>query len=407
MSDEKDEEKAKKAGGDGEGDVAEDEKSTDDEASSAKADADALARRVAALGEDDAEEKRAREEERKLAERRAAKKGGKKKVGLEVAASKKLAKIGTRAEPRRSVAVAADADPLIERTAKLSEWAKQNQKTVQIVGLAIALSLLGISGWLYYEGKRETDASVLLAKAVADERARIGEPPKDDEESDGTPYFKDHAARRAAALDKYRAVQKQFSGTGAAILSRLAEGSILLDMREAKNALAAYNDVKNSPLAQADQEVRGRAIEGIGFANELLAQSEPAESAKYLDAALAAYKELENTVDVKGFKEMALYHQARVHEDKGDKNKAKELLVTLKERMNKPEEGPSSGIPMGPPFPYLNEVAMDRLREIDPSSAPKPSGAAPGGNRQLSPAQIKKMIEDAQKKGAAGGGHGH
>src|SRR4051812_37301442 len=105
-----------------------DEKRSDDEVQENEGEAEGgdvdaanpaeIARRVAALGADDEGEALAREEERKLAERRAAKKKGKKKGGLEVAASKKLAKIGTRAEPKRTVAVAADADPLIERTAK-------------------------------------------------------------------------------------------------------------------------------------------------------------------------------------------------------------------------------------------------------------------------------------------------
>ena len=144
---------------------------------------EAIARRVAALGEEDPTEVAAREEERKLAERRAAGKKKGKKGGLEVAASKKLSKIGTRAEPKRQMATAADADPLIEKTAKLSEWAKQNQKTVQVVGALIAAALLGIAGFLYIEHKHETEASTLLTKAVEDERAKVGEPPKDDPET--------------------------------------------------------------------------------------------------------------------------------------------------------------------------------------------------------------------------------
>jgi hypothetical protein len=402
VSDEKDRKDEEKDEAEADADVAtkDAEKDEPDASDEDKATPEAIARRVAALGDEDEIEKLAREEERKLAERRAAKKG-KKKGGLEIAASKKLSKIGTRAEPKRSVAVAADADPLIERTAKLSDWAKKNQKTVQIVGALIAATLLGISGWLYYDHKRETDASVLLAKAVADERARIGEPPKDDEENDGSPVFKTYEARRDSALGKYREVEKRFPGTGAAILARLAEGSILLDKRDAKGAAAAFGDVKSSPLAAADPEVKGRAIEGIGFAEELLAQAEPNDAQKHWDEALKAYKELENTVEVKGFKELSLYHQARVIENKGEKDKAKELLVALKERMSKPDDTPTQ-IPTGPAFPYLNEVAMDRLREIDPSAAPKHQGV-PGGGSQLTPAQIRKMIEDAQKKQGHGG----
>jgi len=384
-----------------------DEPDASDEASP-----EAIARRVAALGEEDALDKIAAEEERKLAERKAAGKKGKKKGGgLEVAASKKLAKIGTRAEPKRTVAVAADADPLIERTAKLSDWAKENQKTVQIVGALIAAALLGIAGFLYYDHKREVDASVLLTKAVEDERARIGEPPKDDDkdkEADHGPVFKTYDLRREAALKKYRDVQSQFPKTGAAILARLAEGSLLLDKHDADAAMAAFTDVKASPLAMADQEVKGRTIEGIGFAHELKALANAAEAPKHLDEALKAFKELESSVDVKGFKELAMYHQARVHQNKGENDKAKEILLSLKERLNKVEENPSN-IPLGPSFPYLKEVAMDRLREIDPNAAPKPMGRpGGGGSPQLTPEQIRKMIEDAQKKGAGGGDpHGH
>jgi hypothetical protein len=395
---------------------AEADEGSDDEAEEEAADSaspEAIARRVAALGEEDQIEVLAREEERKLAERRAGKKKGlKKKGGLEVAASKKLSKIGTRAEPKRTLAVASDADPLIERTAKLSEWAKQNQKTVQIVGALVAAALLGVAGFLYFEHKHETEASTLLTKAVDDERAKIGEPPKDDPDSpapDNVLMFKTFDERRESALKKYREVESRFPKTGAAILARLAEGSLLLDKHEADPAAAAFNEVKASPLAAADQEVKGRAIEGLGFAYELKAQTNPAEAPKYLDEAAKVYKELENTVEVRGFKELAMYHQARVAQNRGEKDKAKELLISLKERLTKPED--ASSIPAGPAFPYLREVAMDRLREIDPTAAPKQAQpTSPGGSPQLSPAQIRKMIEDAQKKGKAGGappGGGH
>lgn len=361
----------------------------------------AIARRVAALGADDATEALAREEERKLAERRAAGKKPKKKGGLEVAASKKLSKIGKRAEPRRTVAVAADADPLIERTAKLSEWARKNQKTVQGVGLVVIAGLLGVAGYTYWENKRETEASIGLTKAVEAQTARIGEPPKNEEEDDAkTLYFKTADERRSAALKQYKEVQAKYPTTGAAILSRLAEASILLDKHEADGAIAAYTDVKGSALAAADMEVKGRALEGLGFAHELKATAAAGEKDKHLDAALAAFKELENVADVKGFKEMAMYHQARVLQDKGEKDKAKEILVSLKQRFEKSEDPIAPGIPAPPSFPYLREVAMDRLRQIDPEAAPKeaPPMGGHGGGQAPSQAQIKKMIEEMQKK---------
>jgi len=369
----------------------------------------AIARRVAALGEEDETEKLAREEERKLAERRkAGKKGKKKRGGLEVAASKKLDKIGKRAEPKRNIAVAADADPLIEKTVKLSDWAKQNQKLVQRVGAIIAVALIGLAGWMYWDHKRETEASMALSKAVETQHAQIGEPPKDDDDNatdPSTTYYKTHEERREKALEKYREVEKKFAGTGAAILARLSEGSLLLDKHDADGAAAAYTEVKGSALGQADKEVRGRALEGLGFSYEIKADKAEGEAKKpFYDQALGAFKELEN-IDVKGFKELAMYHQARVHENKGEKDKAKELLVALKERLDKPDENTGvPGTPGGQSFPYLREVAMDRLRAIDPAAAPKMPAGMPGGGGQVLPPHIRKMLEDQQKKAAGGGG---
>jgi len=365
------------------------------------ADQAAIARRVAALGgEEDETEKIAREEERKLAERRAAgKKGKKKKGGLEVAAAKKLEKIGKRAEPKRSVAVAADADPLIERTAKLSEWAKQNQKLVQRVGALIAVALLATAGYMWWDHKRETEASVLLSKAIETQGAQIGEPPKEDDEENPVEHglmFKTFDERREASIAKYKEVEQKYSGTGAAILARLAEASLLLDKHDADGAAAAFTDVKNSALGSADKEVRGRAIEGLGLAYEIK---------KSWDPALEAYKELESITEIKGFKELSWYHQGRVHEAKGEKDKAKELYLKIKEVIDKPDENAIPGVPAGPQFPYLREVAMDRLRAIDPASAPKIQGM-PGGGAQALPPQVRKALEDAQKKAAGGGGGG-
>ncbi len=356
----------------------------------------ALAKRVAALGEEDEADVLARREEEKLAARRAKMKKGK-KGGLDAAASKRLAKIGAKAPPKRAPVTAVDADPLLEKTQEFTKWAKKNRTVVaSVVGLVVLVAL-GFSANTYFEKKKESDASVELAKAVADERGRIGDPDKEvdpDRPKDPRPVFKTSADLREAALKQYREVETKFPNTGAAYLARLSEGSLLLDKHEPDGAIAAFNDAKASPLAQADSEVKGRALEGLGFAYELKAQATPADSAKNLDDALKFYRELENT-DVKGFKELGMYHQARVYEAKGDKDRAKELLKSLHERVAKPGEGHA--------FPYLEVVTDDRLRAIDPTALPqKQSGAlgGPGGGK-MNEAQMKALIEQLQKNQAA------
>jgi hypothetical protein len=183
----------------------EDEEDAEDEAEDL-ASPEAIARRVAALGEEDAIEILARQEEAKLAERRKLQKR-KKKGGLEAAASKRLSKIGARAPVKSTLPTPTEAAPLVERAVKLSEWAKKNQGTVSAVVGAAVVVLAGVGAYTYYEKRQETQASVELSKAVADEKGRIGDPDKEDEEGrphDPRPIFKTIADRREAALKKSR-----------------------------------------------------------------------------------------------------------------------------------------------------------------------------------------------------------
>ncbi len=366
---------------------------------------EAVLKRVEALGEEDESERVAREEENKLAERRRVQKKGKKRGGLEAAASKRLAKIGAKAPVRRTVATAADTDAVVDRAVEFGEWAKKNQGLVGIVAALGVLALVALSGYAYLHHKHELDASVQFARAVGDQFGRIGDPPKDDDTDaprDPRPLFRTVEDRREAALKGYRDVETRFPGTGAAILSRLSEGSLLLDKHDVDGAVSAFDDVKVSPLAHADAEVRGRSLEGLGFAYELKAEAAQGDAkTAALDDALKTFRELENT-DVKGFKELGMYHQARVFEAKGDKDKAIQLLKSLHERVSKPDSDKAH------PYPYLETVTDDRLRALDPSALPPKNPGTlggPGGN-QMSEAQIRKLIEQMQRQQAQKQGGG-
>ena len=371
----------------------------------------AIAERVASMGEESDLDRIAREEEQKLSLRKKGKKG---KKGLEAAASKRLSKIGEvkvkRPSAASDVVMSSDADPLLERAARLSKWIKEHR---QAFGGVVAVALLGVGGFLgytYWQGKHEADASAVLAQAFADEHGHVSDKDDDDEAKARQlyPTFKTVDARRDAAIAKYKEVESNFTGTGAAILARLAEAGLLLDKGDAKGAIAAYGEVKASPLAQADAEVRGRALEGIGFADELLAQSDAAGRDGHLDDALGVFNQLAE-VDMKGFKELGQYHQARVLQAKGDKAKAIELLKDVQKRVAEPGSEH--------PFSYLEYVVEDRLRALDPSALPpkpKPTrgmggpggapGGGPGGDIDMSDPQIQDLIRQLQQQGQGGGG---
>jgi hypothetical protein len=361
---------------------------------------EAIAARVDSIGEETDLDRIAREEEKKLQERKKGKKG---KRGLEAAAAKRLSKIGEVKVKRPSAvadAVSAEADPLLERTQRASQWIKEHR---QLFGGLVAVGLLGAAGafgWTYWQNKQEADASALLAQAFADEHGHVSDKDDDDDDTKAAaqlyPTFKSAGERRDAAIAKYKEVESKYAGTGAAILARLGEAGLLLDKGDAKGAADAYGEVKSSPLAQADAEVRGRALEGIGFADELLARSDEPAKDRHLDDAMAAFKQLEQ-IDLKGFKELGMYHEARVFIAKGDKPKAIELLKDVQKRVTEPGESH--------PFSYLEAVVEDRLRELDPSALPPKApkmGGPGGGDMDMNDPQIQELIRQLQQqKGGA------
>ncbi len=366
-----------------------------------KASVEDIAKRVAALDEGDELERLAREEEAKLAERRLKQRGGK-KGGLESAASKRLAKIGEKAKPQRVVPDAVEAaDPLIERTQRIGEWARKNRNVVQ--GLVVGAVVIAASAfaWSYLDHKKANEASVALAQAVADERGEIGDPDKDEEGiHDKIPIFKTADDRREAALAKYREVETKFHGTGASWLARLGEGALLLDKRDPDGAIAAFQEVSDSSLAKADVEVRGRALESLGFAYELRAElhaGDVGERDKNLDSAIAQYKLLDSS-DVLGFKQMAPYNEARCYQLKGDKPKAIELLKSLREDLMKSTDSRL--------FSALRELTDDRLRQLDPGLLPPKRNQLSASGGQLSPELLQKLSPEMRERLLHMGGGG-
>jgi hypothetical protein len=365
-----------------------------------------IAARVDRLGAESDLERIARDEEAKLYERKK-----KDKTALESAASKRLAKIGEGKVKRPSAAsgVAPEADPLVRRAVKASTWVQDHQQTFVALIVIGLLGFGGFAGYQYWQDKRNGDASAALAQGLTDERGHISDKPVDDDDTRAKPLyptFKSAADRRDAALTQYRAVESKYAGTGAAILARLAEASLLLDTGDAKTAASEYREVIDSALGKADAEVRGRALEGVGFADEALAESEPADKAKHLEDALAAYKKLAD-VDVMGFKELGQYHQARVAQAQGDKAKAIELLKDVQKRVGEPGDDQQ--------FSYLKFVVEDRLRDLDPTALPPKAradasgkagagaaGAGGAGNHvDMNDPQIQKLLEQLRQKGAA------
>jgi hypothetical protein len=281
-------------------------------------------------------------------------------------------------------------DALARGMAGTSRWLRENFGTLQWVIIGAVVLGAGYAAYDYRSVKRAEAASAELIKGTVAERGRISSSstakPEEGASDDPTPVFKSADERRDTALASYRKVTSSYAGSGAAILARLGEAGVLLDKRDWDGALAAYREVKGSPLANVDASVRGAALEGIGLALEGKGNT---------DEALKAFHELENS-GAAGPKELGLYHQARILFAKGDTDKAKELLKTAKDRIKSQGGASSAGAAAGESHPYrfLETQVDDLLKRIDPSAVPPPSPAGGG----MSPEDLQRFQEQLQRK---------
>lgn len=281
-------------------------------------------------------------------------------------------------------------DALARGWAGTTKWARKNLGLIQAVAAVGLIGAAGFIGYTYFTQKTMGESSALLASGVMAEAGDIMPEEKedrrseDDKEYDPRVFFKSPEERADKALEGYRKTQAEHPGTGVAFLAKLGEAGVLLEKREWDQAIAAYDAVLQTSLAGADADVKGRAIEGLGFAKEGKGD---------LDGALAEFRRLE-TIDAKWFKELSQYHQARVLLAKNtddDRAKAKDLLKAAYDKLKEPALEKK-------PMPYLEEAVQAELRSIDPSLVPdrETMGGVRGG--QMSQEELQKQLRKIQEQ---------
>ncbi len=309
-----------------------------------------------------------------------------------------------RAAPARNLDAGEMVDDALARgTHNLGLWLKKNFSVIQWV---VVLGVAGGIGYKIYSVRHERtigETSDKLIAAVDAEAGSVGEQNTEPDRytglTDDRPHFATEEERLKAAAAAYNAAASTSLGS----FAKLGEAGILFDQGKYKEALAAYEAVRDSDLAKRDNDVRGRGIEGVGLSQEALGNT---------DAALKSFRELENS-GIAGFGVLGIYHQARVSYAKGDVEKAKELVTTARKKLeDKAKDKPRvPGMPPG----YLEASVRDLLSIIDPSAAASmamPSGIDPAmlqrlrgesANGKMTPERLQELLKGLTGPGAPGG----
>ncbi len=299
-------------------------------------------------------------------------------------------------ERREAEAVGLDAqeildDALVRSTDTAAKWFRRNSNKLQ---WALVVGVVGWSGWGIYGWRAaaaKAEAADAVAAAVDAERGRIGDPAEQGQLNeqnvvDPTPIFKDREALLAEAKQRFEQAAAMRSGSGTALYAKLALAAVLFDSGQYDDALAAYNEVKDSKLAASDPELRGRALEGLA----LVAVAKGDKK-----GAIGAYEALA-AAGIDGFTELAQYQQARLHQELGETDKAKELVGKLKESVG----GPAGA--MGMSSSYLQsgvQSLADELGLEEPQQGSKPITAEQLNALQR---QVQTQIDAAQLKAKSG-----
>lgn len=256
------------------------------------------------------------------------------------------------------------------------KWIKEHFNVVQWLVVATIAAWIGSQIYTWRAEKASAKRSDELARAVEAEQGRIGAADEEGKRDargdlDARRVFATDADRLKAAETEYRKLAESGSGTSAA-LAKLGLAGVLYDEGKYDEAKKLYTEVQGSELAKLDPDARARSLEGVGLCLEASGDK---------DGALKKFGELENA-EVSGFRELALYHEARVLHAKGDDAGAKERLVKVTEKLGK-----ETTSPMDAPS-YLYHAARDLLERVDPKATPPPS----------SDEALKKAMEEFQKK---------
>jgi predicted negative regulator of RcsB-dependent stress response len=305
-----------------------------------------------------------------------------------------------RRAPVRSLEAGEIVDDALSRTTQAAgEWLKKNFNIVQWVIVACIVGWVGYAIYSYRAGRAAELASAKLTTAIRAEDARIGsDDTKPDPQTgivDTRPAYPTNVDRLQAAEKQYRAIADTSSQSAASVFAKLGLASVLYDQAKFAAAKAAYQSVKDSRLASKDIDVKGRALEGIGFSAESLGDRA---------GALKAFGELAN-LDGFGFGALGAYHKARLAFAAGETDKAKDLLKDAQKQLDAAAD--KSEKVLGSPG-YLEMSVRELLRRIDPSAVtPSPNaltaeqinqlteqmGAGDGSGKGMSKEKLNELLK--------------
>jgi len=276
-------------------------------------------------------------------------------------------------------------DALARGTHRAWTWIRANSALLQ--GIVVAGIVGGLS-WQVYSWSSEKTAgtqSDSLMDGVNATLAPVGLAP---EEPD---YFKrnfaastyqrfaNDEARLAAAEESLQRAARTLKGPRAE-LAKVELAGVKYQQSKFDEAAQAYDSLQRSKLAQSDEDVRLRVLEGAGLAFEAAGKA---------DEAIKRFQALSSS-GIPEADALGWFHEARVLAATGNKDRAKTLIDQARKRLDEAKDTVGG-------FDALRESLDELMRTVDPTAVdPATRGFSPASLQD--PEQLEKVLRSLRAK---------
>ncbi|HEY0840504.1 MAG TPA: tetratricopeptide repeat protein [Vulgatibacter sp.] len=237
-------------------------------------------------------------------------------------------------------------DKFTTTTASWLDWATKHPRETTIAGVVVAALLVAVG--LIASGGPSTDpkagAALSAALELVDRKVeKPGAAAAEDEKKE--PTFASEQEKQEAIVKAMQAVRDEHRGTSSALTATLAQADAFLALGKSDEAIARYEEY----LSAAPKSGSLRFLAHEGKAAALQAKGD-------VDGAIAALEAM--AAELPGYKDRAQLGKGRIHEAKGEWEKAREAYQSVK-----------TDFPDG----ASNRAATERLSQLDlrhPAEAP-------------------------------------
>jgi tetratricopeptide (TPR) repeat protein len=280
-------------------------------------------------------------------------------------------------------------DEFVTRSISFLDWAVERRRHIGVfLGVALVAAVAAIVVNRVIDS-RQAEATALIGDALEAALAPIVPPtdelaPEVEDDEEEELVYESAGARATESLKRFGVAIEDQGGSAIGLMALLGSAAAHMELGEVDQAIEQYQRFLDDGTSADTAWLRPNALEGLGHA---------LEEAGKLDEARARFKELSDQSEGRT-RLAALYNEARIVQQQGDKAAATELLQEVIDEITEGGEYDR--------LDFLFIEGGERLRSLDPEAdVPSLPGGGFGGLDGIDPAVLEQLMRAKQQ---AGGG---